>query len=116
MYPGQIDLVGLDYSTVSSPSGIPATVSLLYLIVTPSGSIQSSSTASTVSLTQNDLIQSSPGKIKDFGGYFETNDVLITTGNINLLPATNPGGRRMITLQSLYAFSFVNATVVVENQ
>lgn len=116
LIPGQIDLVTNSYPIVGPTIGIPAQIYLLYMVVTPTGTIQSTSTASTISLTQGDLIQSPPGKIQDFGGYYESNDVLITTGNINLLPPTTPAGRRMITLQSLYAFSFVNATVVVNNK
>jgi hypothetical protein len=115
LYPGKIDPGTNNYPSISLPlSGTIANIELLYYVVTPTGSIESITSAGTIQITQDNLAKNpnDPSQINDFGGYFETVDLLMTN-TINLLPPPNPAGRSMITMRADNSFAFVNATIIL---
>lgn len=99
------------------PEGSPAYIELIYFVVDATGAIESTQTISLLTITQNDLKRDTTSlvdKILSVDGYVETQDLLITP-DVNLMPASNPAGRRVISVRASSGFQFSYGKVTIKS-
>jgi hypothetical protein len=86
---------------------------IVYLVVSDTGVVQETTTIGKVTFTQESLEteDGNSNKLKLYEDtYFQTKDLLVAP-DFNLLPASSPNGRRVITIRASSTFSFVYAKI-----